>query len=193
MTRSLAPALLAAGALLAGCGSAAPTSSSSAAVTVPSAAAPVAAPSTAAGAGSVAPAPSSPGSVPALTGDPTDLTRASQAGAGAGAPPTTLLTHDVVVGKGRAAKAADTVTVRYSGTLWTDGSLFDASWTRGTDPISFSLTEVVPGFTQGITGMRAGGRRVIVIPPELGYGDQPQAEIPANSTLVFVVDLVSIG
>ncbi len=130
--------------------------------------------------------------VPALTGTPTDLTAATQAQAGAGQPPTELLTQDVVTGTGPAATPADTVDVQYTGTLYSDGTLFDSSWSRG-QPATFPLSQVVEGFTQGITGMQPGGRRVIVIPPELGYGDTTRGPIPGGSTLVFVVDLVKIA
>jgi peptidylprolyl isomerase len=129
--------------------------------------------------------------VPALSGSPTDLTAPSQAQAGSGQPPAELVTQDVVTGSGAAATAADTVDVQYSGTLFTDGSLFDSSWSRGA-PASFPLNAVVPGFAQGIEGMQVGGRRVIVIPPDLGYGEQTRGPIPGGSTLVFVVDLVGI-
>lgn len=197
MTRSLARTVvpravvtLAAAVLLAGCGSTAPTSSPSAAAPTASGPASTSAAGSTAGATAAA---TSAGTVPALTGNPTDLTRESQATAGSGQPPSALVTHDVVVGKGPTAAASNTVAVRYSGTLWTDGSLFDASWSRGTEPISFPLAQVVPGFSQGIAGMQAGGRRVLVIPPALGYGDQAQGPIPGGSTLVFVVDLVSIS
>lgn len=134
-----------------------------------------------------------PGAIPALTGDPTDLTAQSEAVAGGDTPPTELLTEDIVVGTGPAATPADTVDVRYSGTLYSDGTPFDSSWSRGDAPISFPLSGVVPGFAQGIEGMQPGGRRVMVIPPELGYGSTPNGPIPADSTLVFVVDLVSLG
>jgi peptidylprolyl isomerase len=136
-----------------------------------------------------APAPAA--GVPALTGDPTDLTQPSQAQAGSGQPPGQLTTQDVVVGSGPAASAASTVDVQYSGTLYSDGTLFDSSWSRG-EPATFPLNRVVPGFAQGIEGMQVGGRRVIVIPPDLGYGAEDQGPIPGNSTLVFVVDLVGI-
>lgn len=144
-----------------------------------------------------APAPSTsvstqPG-VPPLTGAPADLTVPTQATAGTGQPPAQLVTQDVVVGSGTAAVAADTVDVRYTGTLYADGTLFDSSWKRGDEPISFPLSGVVPGFAQGIEGMAPGGRRVIVIPPDLGYGPDGQGPIPANSTLVFVVDLVAVS
>jgi FKBP-type peptidyl-prolyl cis-trans isomerase len=145
-----------------------------------------------------APAPAAaPGStvpgVPALTGTPTDVTKASQAKAGSGEPPTKLVTQDIVVGNGAAATLQNTVDVRYSGTLYKDGSLFDSSWSHGDEPVNFPLDGVVPGFAQGIAGMKPGGRRVIVIPPALGYGANTQGPIPGGSTLVFVVDLVKVS
>lgn len=136
---------------------------------------------------------SAPGGLPSLTGDPADLTAPSQAMAGVGTPPAELVTSDVVVGSGPAATLADTVDVRYSGTLFADGTLFDASWSQGDEPASFPLAGVVDGFARGIEGMQPGGRRVIVIPPDLGYGAADYGPIPGGSTLVFVVDLVSVG
>lgn len=121
-----------------------------------------------------------PGGIPALSGDPADLTMPTRAAAGTGAPPTELLTEDVVVGTGTAATEPDAVDVRYTGTLYSDGSLFDSSWERGDAPINFPLDRVVPGFTQGIVGMAPGGRRVIVMPPELAYGDTPPPGLPAE-------------
>jgi len=120
------------------------------------------------------------------------VTKQSQAQAGVGQPPTKLVTQDVVVGKGAAATLANTVDVRYTGTLYSDGTLFDSSWSRGSEPTSFPLDGVVPGFAQGIVGMQPGGRRVIVIPPALGYGNQANGPIPAGATLIFVVDLVGV-
>jgi FKBP-type peptidyl-prolyl cis-trans isomerase len=134
-----------------------------------------------------------PDGVPSLTGSPTDMSAPTQAQAGGTQPPTHLVTQDVVVGTGQAALPSDTVDVRYVGTLYSDGRLFDSSWARGNEPISFPLSGVVPGFAQGIEGMQQGGRRVIVIPPDLGYGPRGQGPIPADSTLVFVVDLVGIS
>ena len=134
-----------------------------------------------------------PDGVPSLAGSPTDLSAPTQARAGGAQPPTQLVTRDIVVGTGQAALPTDTVDVRYVGTLDSDGRLFDSSWARGNDPISFPLSGVVPGFAQGIEGMQPGGRRVIVIPPELAYGPRGQGPIPADSTLVFVVDLVGIS
>jgi peptidylprolyl isomerase len=187
MRRSLVIAVAAVVSTLAGCGSSTP----------PAAAPPPPAPSAAASPAADAAPAAAPGSavpgVPALTGTPTDVTKASQAKAGAGQPPTKLVTQDVVVGKGTAATLSNTVNVRYSGTLYSDGTLFDSSWSHGDAPVSFPLDGVVPGFAQGIAGMQPGGRRVIVIPPALGYGDSDSGPIPAGSTLVFVVDLVGVS
>jgi hypothetical protein len=112
--------------------------------------------------------------------------------------PAKLEVKDLVVGKGKAATPASTVTVQYYGVLYKNGKYFDSSWKRGM-PAQFSLTGVVPGFTQGIGGttgvppMKVGGRRIIIVPAKLGYGSTAQAGIPANSPLVFVVDLKSIA
>ncbi|WP_300010455.1 FKBP-type peptidyl-prolyl cis-trans isomerase [Pseudonocardia sp.] len=176
MSRLLLPTAALLVAVLAGCGSTEVTP---------------AAPTEVADAPSAAAGP--PGGIPALSGDPADLTQPTQAAAGTGSPPTELLVEDVVVGTGTPATEADSVDVRYTGTLYSDGSVFDSSWERGDAPINFPLNQVVPGFTQGIVGMAPGGRRVIVMPPELAYGSQARPGLPANSTLVFVVDLVGIS
>jgi peptidylprolyl isomerase len=184
MKRSLlTAAVVVAVAVVAACGS--PT-----APEAPPPAAQPAAPASSAPPAASAPAPA-PG-VPALTGNPTDLTTATQAQAGTGQPPSKLVTQDIVVGSGPAATAADTVDVQYTGTLYSDGSVFDSSWSRG-EPATFPLNGVVPGFAQGIEGMQVGGRRVLVIPPDLGYGNRASGPIPGGSTLVFVVDLVGIN
>lgn len=188
MRRLLVIASVGALSALAGCGSSTPPASPAPASAPPPAASSAADTPTAA----ATPLPAVPG-VPALTGNPTDVTKASQAKAGAGQPPSKLVTQDVVVGKGNPAVLTDTVNVRYTGTLYSDGTQFDSSWSAGNEPVSFPLNQVVPGFAQGITGMQPGGRRVMVIPPDLGYGGQANGPIPANSTLVFVVDLVSVG
>lgn len=111
--------------------------------------------------------------------------------------PTKLEVKDLVVGKGKAATPASTVTVQYVGVLYKTGVKFDSSWDRG-QTAQFSLSGVVKGFTQGIGGttgvppMKAGGRRLMILPAPLGYGSQSNGTIPANSPLVFVVDLVSV-
>ena len=112
-----------------------------------------------------------------------------------GEPPTELVSEDIVEGKGRAAKAGDQVTVRYVGVAFSTGAEFDASWNRG-EPFSFQLGagRVIPGWDQGVAGMKVGGRRKLVIPPDLAYGDQGSPPVIApGETLVFVVDLEKIG
>lgn len=107
--------------------------------------------------------------------------------------PNHLETRDIVVGTGAVASATSTVTVQYLGVNYANGKPFDSSWQRG-QPATFSLQQVVPGFAQGIVGMRVGGRREIVIPPALGYGSQGAAPaIAPGETLVFVVDLLKVG
>jgi FKBP-type peptidyl-prolyl cis-trans isomerase len=109
-----------------------------------------------------------------------------------------LMVKDLVVGKGAAATPTSKVTVQYYGVLYSNGKYFDSSWKRGT-PAQFSLAKVVPGFTQGIGGttgvapMKVGGRRIIIVPAALGYGAQGSPPtIPANASLVFIVDLKSV-
>ena len=113
-----------------------------------------------------------------------------------GTPPKELVVKDIVEGKGPAAKSGDTVDVQYVGVSYSTGKQFDASWDRGTDPFSFPLGggQVIPGWDQGVAGMKVGGRRELVIPSELAYG--PQGSPPAigpDETLVFVIDLEKIG
>ena len=99
---------------------------------------------------------------------------------------TGLYTQDVTVGTGATATSASTVTVNYVGRL-PNGRQFDAG-----NGVQFSLQRVVAGFTEGITGMRVGGRRRLVLPPSLGYGASGAGEIPPNSVIIFDVTLVSI-
>jgi peptidylprolyl isomerase len=104
---------------------------------------------------------------------------------------TKLLVVDQVVGSGDAVKASSTVLAHYIGVGLISGQKFDSSWDRG-QPIQFGLDQVIPGWTQGLTGMKIGGRRLLVIPGALAYGATPPAGsgIEPNETLVFVVDLV---
>lgn len=100
---------------------------------------------------------------------------------------------DIVIGKGQQAQIGDEVLVHYKGTLL-DGTSFDSSYDRGA-PFSFTLgqRQVIPGWEQGILGMRVGGKRKLIIPPSLAYGDQEiPGLIPANSTLVFEIELIQI-
>jgi len=108
----------------------------------------------------------------------------------AGPAPTTLITKDIIVGKGKAAVTGSTVTAQYVLMSWKTGSVLQSSWTSGAIP--FSLMQVIPGWQQGIPGMKVGGRRLLVIPPALGYGAAGAGPVGPNETLVFVVDLVAV-
>jgi peptidylprolyl isomerase len=83
--------------------------------------------------------------------------------------------------------------VHYAGYTWADGAKFDSSWDKKT-PATFTLTDgsVITGFLDSLVGQKVGSQIVTVIPPSLGYKDQPQGTIPANSTLVFVIDILGI-
>jgi peptidylprolyl isomerase len=110
-----------------------------------------------------------------------------------GEPPTELNITDLWVGDGAVAKAGDTVQVHYVGVAYSTGEEFDASWSRG-DPLEFRLGvgQVIAGWDQGVQGMRVGGRRQLIIPPGLAYGDQGAGRsIAPGETLIFVCDLVS--
>jgi peptidylprolyl isomerase len=111
-----------------------------------------------------------------------------------GTPPAQLVADDVVVGEGEAAGVGDDVSVHYVGVSFSTGVQFDSSWDRGA-PFRFELGagRVIEGWDQGVAGMREGGRRTLVIPPQLGYGQRGIGPIAPNETLIFVVDLVKIG
>jgi peptidylprolyl isomerase len=128
---------------------------------------------------------------PVVTGA-TNLKAEPVIGPGSPPPPTSLETKDLVLGAGTTASASSTVLVQYVGADYTNGKDFDSSWQRG-QAASFPLNGVVPGFAQGIEGMKVGGRREIVIPSALGYGATGQGSAVApNETLVFVVDLQAV-
>ena len=111
-----------------------------------------------------------------------------------GSPPRKLVVEDIVKGKGRAATPGDTLVVHYVGVSFSNGQQFDSSWDSGQPfPVKLGAGQVIPGWEKGLLGMRKGGRRKLVIPPELAYGAQgyPPAIAP-NETLVFVVDAVEL-
>ena len=112
----------------------------------------------------------------------------------AGDPPTTLQIEDLEVGDGAEAKAGSDVDVHYVGVSWSTGTQFDASWDRR-ESFSFPLGagHVIPGWDQGVQGMKVGGRRRLTIPPDLGYGSRGAGGvIKPGETLVFVVDLLGV-
>ena len=109
--------------------------------------------------------------------------------------PTELLLEDEIIGEGAEATRGRTVEVHYVGVSWSDGNQFDASWDRAeTFRFPLGAGSVIPGWEQGVEGMREGGRRRMTIPPALGYGAAGAGGvIRPNETLVFVVDLVSVN
>lgn len=106
---------------------------------------------------------------------------------------TDLVITDDVVGSGDEVTEGATVTAHYVGVSASTGEQFDASWDRGA-PISFPLDAVIRGWSEGLLGMRVGGRRTLVIPGDMAYGPHPPpgAGIAPNETLVFTVDLVDV-
>jgi peptidylprolyl isomerase len=106
-------------------------------------------------------------------------------------PPGELVSEDLVVGDGQSLEAGEVAEVQYVGVSWSTGREFDSSWDRGAEPFSFPVGagRVISGWDQGVVGMRAGGRRLLVIPPAEGYGDRGAGGVIApGETLVFVVD-----
>lgn len=110
-------------------------------------------------------------------------------------PPADLVVTDVTVGEGTEATAGSTVSVHYVGVAHSTGEEFDASYNRGA-PLQFRLGvgQVIQGWDTGVQGMRVGGRRQLVIPPHLGYGDRGAGGvIKPGETLIFVVDLLGVS
>lgn len=110
-------------------------------------------------------------------------------------PPTDLVVTDVREGDGTEATAGSTVSVHYVGVAHSSGEEFDASYNRGA-PLQFRLGigQVISGWDQGVQGMKVGGRRQLVIPPHLGYGDRGAGGvIKPGETLIFVVDLLDVS
>jgi peptidylprolyl isomerase len=181
--RRVLPVLLAAAALAAaGCGSDSSASSSSGEKAATATAAPAA-------------TPSSTQAVHAIAARITKkLGRKPHIPVPDGAPPLKLVKRDIVKGHGAPAKTGETARVQYVGVAWSTGQEFDSSWSRN-QAFAFPLGagQVIQGWDQGVVGMRPGGRRLLVIPPDLGYGAQGAGgAIGPNETLVFVIDLEQV-
>ncbi|CAB4901759.1 MAG: FKBP-type peptidyl-prolyl cis-trans isomerase [Actinobacteria bacterium] len=108
-----------------------------------------------------------------------------------GPAPTTLIITDVIVGEGAEAVAGGRVEVHYLGVDFENGEEFDSSWDRG-ESITFPLNGLIAGWQEGIPGMKVGGRRQLVIPPALAYGESGGHRL-AGRTLVFIIDLLNVG
>lgn len=107
-----------------------------------------------------------------------------------GPAPKVLISKDIIVGKGKSALATSTVRAQYVVMSWKTGVVYQTSWTS--QPFEAPLSNLILGWKKGIPGMKVGGRRLFVIPPALAYGSQGAGNIPANETLVFVVDLLGV-
>ena len=115
---------------------------------------------------------------------------------GSGAAPTALKAETLIAGSGPAIKSGQQATVQYVGVLFKDGKEFDTSWGKGKQPFQFALGggQVIPGWDQGVAGMKVGERRRLTIPSDLAYGAQGSPpKIPANAPLIFDIDLKKIG
>ncbi len=177
--RLILPAAAALALVAAGCGSSSSSAGDSAIQPAPTADQSAAPP-----AASTAATPASPPN-PALAKKPA-------VAKGSGPAPTKLVVHDLVKGTGPPVKAGQSLTVQYVGVLYKTGKQFDASWDHGS-PFTFTLGtgSVIPGWDQGLLGMNVGGRRQLVIPAALAYRSTPRPGIPANSALIFDVDLLA--
>jgi peptidylprolyl isomerase len=109
-----------------------------------------------------------------------------------GAAPTTLQTKDIIVGTGTEVKATSTLTVHYTLMTWSNGKLIESSWSGG-QPATFPLSGVIAGWQEGLPGAKVGGRRLLVIPADKGYGPNGSGPIGPNETLIFVVDIIAVS
>ena len=111
-----------------------------------------------------------------------------------GAPPSQLESADLITGTGATAEDGDKLTVQYVLATYSTHKVVQSSWTSQPFPFTLGEGQVIPGWDQGVVGMKVGGRRELIIPPALGYRDEsPGPGIAANDTLVFVIDLLKIG
>ena len=122
----------------------------------------------------------------------TDLNSKPEVDAPEGPAPTELVIKDIVTGDGAEAAPGATVQVHYLGVEYDSGEEFDSSWSRG-QSINFPLRSLIAGWQQGIPGMKVGGRRELICPPELAYGPAGGGHRLSGKTLVFVIDLLGVS
>lgn len=122
----------------------------------------------------------------------TDLNSKPELDAPEGPAPELLEIVDIVVGEGAEATPGATVDVHYLGVEYDSGDEFDSSWSRG-QSINFPLTSLIAGWQQGIPGMKVGGRRRLVVPPQLAYGPAGGGHRLSGQTLIFVIDLLGVS
>jgi peptidylprolyl isomerase len=142
------------------------------------------------------PAPRSEVTVPGASAENTEADEpapaASPGATDARVDPDGLRIEEIAPGSGSEAQAGSRVVLHYDGTL-TDGTVFDSSRKRGTPfEVELGKNHLIPGFERGVLGMRPGGKRRVVIPPELGYGSQRTGQIPPGSVLIFEIELIEI-
>ena len=109
-----------------------------------------------------------------------------------GEAPATLQTQDIIVGTGTEVLPTSTLTVHYTLMTWSNGSLVESSWSGG-QPATFPLSGVIVGWQEGLPGAKVGGRRLLVIPADKGYGPNGSGPIGPNETLIFVVDIIAVS
>lgn len=109
-----------------------------------------------------------------------------------GAAPAELTTADVIVGSGSEVLPSSTLTVHYTLMAWSTGKIIESSWSSGS-PATFPLAQVVEGWQKGLPGSKVGGRRLLILPPEMGYGAAGAGPIGPNETLIFVVDIIGVS
>ena len=143
-------------------------------------------PSTSSSAGSAAS--SADGSLPTVSANAGEV---PQVGAPSGTPPAQLTTKDIIVGTGTEVLPTSTLTVHYYLMAWSTGKVIESSWIG--QPATFPLAQVVEGWQKGLPGAKVGGRRLLVLPPEMGYGAAGSGPIGPNETLIFVVDILGVS
>jgi peptidylprolyl isomerase len=109
-----------------------------------------------------------------------------------GTPPAELTTSDVIVGTGAEVLPTSTLTVHYTLMAWSTGQVIESSWSGG-QPATFPLANVVEGWQKGLPGAKVGGRRLLILPPEMGYGPAGSGPIGPNETLIFAVDIIGVS
>jgi len=109
-----------------------------------------------------------------------------------GTPPAELTISDVIVGTGAEVLLTSTLTVHYTLMAWSTGQIIESSWSSG-QPATFSLATLVEGWQRGLPGAKVGGRRLLILPPELGYGAAGSGPVGPNETLIFAIDILGVS
>jgi len=108
-----------------------------------------------------------------------------------GSAPTELTTKDIIVGTGKEVLPTSTLTVHYTLMAWSTGKIIESSWSG--EPATFPLAGVVEGWQKGLPGAKEGGRRLLILPPSMGYGAAGSGPIGPNETLIFAVDIIGVA